>query len=609
MKQQKHPFSLCISRKNIFCAIPRKGMNIYRPSNSITVLIDENRDGFVYRKMTVSNESENESEQISAPLILDTALECKTSVIIRSLRGEDCSKYSFLPVESRLSEGDSLIFEPTGGRSSSTTAFPVFEVECDGKTFIFIIGWTGQWRVSFKKEHEKLKIQAGIRYADFFLYPKESVTLPSVMYVCGDDARLTRQLFRRVLINRMAPENLTSLPIAIQPFDRYYYGKNPEWQTESGQLKTLAAAEKCRGFDVFWIDAAWFDGGFPTGVGNYRFAAGFPQGVKKISDAVHKAGMRFVLWFEPERAYKNSDTYLSHPEFLLISESSARLVDLGNDDALYFVFNEVSKIIEENGVDIYRQDFNIDPLPFWLENDEVGRHGIKEIKHINGLYKLWDMLLKRFPHLLIDNCSSGGRRIDLETLRRSVVLWRSDVACFEPSEKYPTDVINQNQTLALSGYIPFQSSAAWVDKAYYVRSSMTQGLACAFDILSPDVDCERIYRLLNEIRRLQKYWKGDFYPLTSPTLSEDNFCAYELSLGESGFAAIFRRGECEKDTYRLTLENIDIFSLYSVSVSDETLEISYFEVSGKELSCGFDVKIKNKKESAVVEFKRISDSR
>ena len=38
------------------------------------------------------------------------------------------------------------------------------------------------------------------------------------------------------------------------------------------------------------------------------------------------------------------------------------------------------------------------------------RTGITEIKHIMGLYRFWDELRSRHPGLVIDNCSSGGRR-------------------------------------------------------------------------------------------------------------------------------------------------------------------------------------------------------
>jgi alpha-galactosidase len=35
-------------------------------------------------------------------------------------------------------------------------------------------------------------------------------------------------------------------------------------------------------------------------------------------------------------------------------------------------------------------------------------------------------LLAANPGLFIDNCASGGQRIDLETCARSIPLWRTD---------------------------------------------------------------------------------------------------------------------------------------------------------------------------------------
>jgi len=43
-----------------------------------------------------------------------------------------------------------------------------------------------------------------------------------------------------------------------------------------------------------------------------------------------------------------------------------------------------------------------------------------------ALCAFWDDLLRRHPHLIIDNCASGGRRMDLETMSCSVPLWRTD---------------------------------------------------------------------------------------------------------------------------------------------------------------------------------------
>jgi alpha-galactosidase len=61
-------------------------------------------------------------------------------------------------------------------------------------------------------------------------------------------------------------------------------------------------------------------------------------------------------------------------------------------------------------------------LPFWQATDEPDRPGMAEVGFVEGLYAMWDELRARHPHLAIDHCASGGRRIDLETVRRSYAL-------------------------------------------------------------------------------------------------------------------------------------------------------------------------------------------
>lgn len=595
------PFSLTLSRKNVFSAIPCEPCRVYEISPSVRAEITQSGDGFIYRTMRLFNDSSLESEQISSPMIVDAAFPC-TSCDVHTLRGEDCTKNGFLPVDKTLSEGDLLSFEPTGGRSSSTTAFPFFDITFGGKTFLFVIGWTGQWRVTLGIKNGVLAVKAGIRYADFFLYPGESVSLPSVLMLEASSPEQARIAVRRALFT-MAPR-LDRLPAAISPFDRYFYGKRPSWLTEEGQLEVLSAAKKCGGFDTFWLDAAWFEKGFPTGVGNYRCAAGFPRGLRPIADEVHKAGMKFVLWCEPERAYRGTDVYREKQSFLLASEVSARLVDLGNDEAWRFTFDALSDLIENFGVDIYRQDFNMDPLPFWLENDEPGRHGIREIKHVNGMYRLWDELRLRFPDLVIDNCASGGRRIDVETLRRSVVLFRSDNGCFARSEERPTDTIAQNQTLVLGEYLPHQSCAVWEPVPYDVRSAATSGIVCQFDMLRDGFDFDTARKLLSEVKRLSQYWQGDFHPLTKPTLDEHGFCAFTLARDGDGFAAVFRRPECEENTFVVHFFGIDENAVYDLTLTGEDMIPHDASVSGKALASGYAVHLPEKRTSIVIEYKK-----
>ena len=90
------------------------------------------------------------------------------------------------------------------------------------------------------------------------------------------------------------------------------------------------------------------------------------------------------------------------------------------------ITDRIDRIIKENGIDLYRQDFNMDPLPLWQSGDAPNQRGMTENGHVAGYMAFWDELQRRNPNMLIDSCASGGRRNDMESVRRSIPLLRSD---------------------------------------------------------------------------------------------------------------------------------------------------------------------------------------
>jgi len=68
------------------------------------------------------------------------------------------------------------------------------------------------------------------------------------------------------------------------------------------------------------------------------------------------------------------------------------LFNLGNDTARLWLTDHISGLIAKEGIDLYRQDFNMDPLPTGGAADAADRQGITEIRHVQGYLAYWDEL-------------------------------------------------------------------------------------------------------------------------------------------------------------------------------------------------------------------------
>ncbi|MBO5218300.1 MAG: hypothetical protein J6C52_02645, partial [Clostridia bacterium] len=85
---------------------------------ALRVTLSETGSGCTYRRMTLENPSEENSPQITEPYTLDAQLPCTGTASLHTLRGDNCSKDSCLPIDRELAVGETFTMKPTGGRSS-----------------------------------------------------------------------------------------------------------------------------------------------------------------------------------------------------------------------------------------------------------------------------------------------------------------------------------------------------------------------------------------------------------------------------------------------------------------------------------------------------------
>ena len=579
----------------------------------------------------LENDSDLPSPRIREFLGLDLCLPITGNAQLNTLRGDDCTIYSFYPETFSLEDGDAVSRRPTGGRSSNTSAFPYFDIEdASGAGLVCGIGWSGQWKLDVCREGDILHLQAGFQDCDFILQPHEKVrSIRILLYFGQGSADQLRHEFVRHHRKHYSPipeiTDDTYFPISAAPFDRYYWGNMPEkgklnyFETEDAQIQVITKAAQCSCFNAYWLDACWFEGAFRNGVGNYRYGAGFPNGLRRLSDLAHRNGMRFILWFEPVRAFAGTDLnkLYNHDKTKIIAFPNVAkvLANIGDPEIWQYQLDHICQIIEENGVDIYRQDFNIDPYDYLKTLETPDRIGIPQIRFVEGMYRLWDALLEKYPGLIIDNCASGGRLLDVETCMRSIPLLRSDMCC------RPSPLAMQNELLGLSRYLPYHQGGSWDQSPYFMRSSFTTGIGTNFAFLTGIIDPEKeatsiryvtypshlasqvkyigefnpktVDAAMKDVLRLRPYWGGDFTALTPPSNSREALIAYTLRLPEEdrGVVAVFRREEAP-DTFMVKLPDVLPEQQYLLTITDEALAETQGTVTGKELLMGFPVRIK-----------------
>jgi alpha-galactosidase len=190
--------------------------------------------------------------------------------------------------------------------------------------------------------------------------------------------------------------------------------------------------------------------------------------------------------------------------------------------------------------------------------------------------------------LLIDNCASGGRRIDLEMCMRSVPMWRSDTGCASNPVHW-----NQVQCCGLSQYVPLHAVANWTPAAYDVRSVASAGVVCQWDYLAEKFPVDLAKAAVAEARENQKFWIGDFYPLLPATLADEQWAAYQFHRADldAGIVLVFRRGESNYTGLTLALSGLKAEATYAVEFSDEARAKTTQQMTGKQLASGEDLRI------------------
>lgn len=519
--------------------------------------------------------------------------------LLHNAVGSPCAINDYQPLETPLTPKLEKRIGAAGGRPTNSD-WSYFNLEtATGHGAIVVVGWPGQWSSLWTRDDGTgLRVQAGQELTHFKLLPSEEVRSPLIVlqFYSGDWLR-AQNTWRRWMLAHNIPKPGGKLP---QPelfgCSSHLYGEMCDANEDNQKMCIGRYLEEKIPIGYWWMDAGWyFSNGWPN-IGTWEVdTKRFPRGLRAISDYAHANAVKTILWFEPERV--TPDTWLTknHPDWILGGKNGG-LLNLGNPEAYSWLVNHVDKLMKDQGIDLYRQDFNMDPLDFWRQADAPDRQGITEIKHVTGYLAYWDELLKRHPDMYIDSCASGGRRNDLETMRRAIPLWRSDYRC-EP-------IGTQCCSYGISLWLPLSGTGAADVDAYTFRSNMVPFTNLLLDIRNKKSNYDLLRRLVGEWRKLADYYTGDFYPLTYYSTGRDTWMAWQFNCPEKGEGAVqaFRRDKCVFESGRLKLFGLEPDARYEV-VDLERGQPQQF--GGRELmERGLSVMIVDQPGAVVITYKK-----
>lgn len=395
---------------------------------------------------------ENTGDAVLSPISDVLAIDASASRLhdgdweIRTSNGSAALATDFEPYTLPLGADTFRLFTTGGGRPTNgyrgTTegtaiggAWPYWNIDGGDVGLIAAIGWPGQWAATVERVgQQSVRIRGGMANTSWFL-PNQRITdkelnairLPAgqsfttPMAVAqpwsGGDWIDAQNEWRQWFLTHNTPRVNGKIPSPLNPAqaNHYFTGQTTTVDDELAFLNAYGAHNATAGtggvHDHWWVDAGWYETpAWPdpnsawVPVGTWEpDPERFPDGLAPISARAHELGMKSIVWFEPERVMPGTWLYDNHPEWLLEPAAgdpqfggAARIFDFGNPEAQAWAISHFDGLIKSQGIDVYREDFNIDPLNFWNAadvpatssarqfSDEQGKDGWRYQDYLDG---------------------------------------------------------------------------------------------------------------------------------------------------------------------------------------------------------------------------------
>lgn len=378
------------------------------------------------------------------------------------------------------------------------------------------------------------RLLAGINPKDFSwrLEQGESFITPEAVIVVSENglgkmSRTFHKLYRTHLCRGEWRDK--QRPVLVNNWEATYFDFNDE------KILDIAKEAANCGIEMLVMDDGWFGlrNSDTSSLGDWFVNKDKIRcGMKKLAEQVNDLGLKFGLWFEPEMVSPESELYKAHPEWCLHIEGrdksisrSQYVLDMTRSDVRDYLFEKISDILSSANIEYIKWDFNRNLTEVgssWLpaERRQETFH-----RFVLGTYDLLDRLTSKFPHILLEGCSSGGGRFDPAMLYYSPQYWTSD----------DTDAIERiDIQLGTSMCYPASSMSCHVsacpnhqtgrDTSFKTRGHIAMAGAFGYELDLTKLSDEEKDLIKTQVSDYHRYYdvinRGDLYRLIMP---DDNY--------------------------------------------------------------------------------------
>ncbi len=475
-------------------------------------------------------------------------------------------------------------------RGSSSHQQNPFVILCDkdatedyGKCYGFSLVYSGNFLAEAElDQYDQLRFVMGIHPKQFYyeIKPQEMFEGPEVVMAFTEHgftglSHLYHDFYRSNLCESKFVKDVRR-PVLINSWEAAFM------DFDDVKLVEIARAAKKMGVDLLVMDDGWFgkrdDDNSSLGdwyVNENKIKCGLHQ----LVDQIHKLGMKFGIWFEPEMVSEDSDLYRAHPEWTMqipgrhaVRSRNQMVLDMSRRDVQDYLIEKINAVLNSADIFYVKWDINRSLTDIWSNELPAEKQGEVYHRYILGLYRVMDGIIKTHPDILFEGCSGGGGRYDPAMLHYYPQYWVSD-------NNHPIDRLKLHY--GTSFVYPVSTMGAHISDSGRLVPLKTKAVVAMCGTFGYELDATHLSVEDQELCREQselfrKYYHiifdGDYYRLTNP-FEPGNMTAWQhvtKDKSESLLSVVVTNLTCNGPQEYIRAKGLEADAMYAVN-GEETV--------------------------------------